>query len=215
MRIVHPHARGMRTARVCTRRYVVQAGLKAYFHTYEVHFLVQGTSKPPEHVTQSILAFVETIPAIIANQTNEQFASLVASSRSQLLEKPHSVTDKADGYFDEIAQRCYEFTRPQKIAHTMQRTTVDDLKALARRLLSRDQGVGRLLTRVYGGAQEPMPADLHPTLPKGFSLLTDVDRLRSKASYLDCNAQAAALAETLRAKKEVSELGMPPAAEAA
>lgn len=184
--------------------YVVSAGLKAYFHTYEIHFLVQGTSKPPENVTKSILTFVEGIPAIIDNVTDEQFVSMVNSSRSALLEKPHSVTDKAGTYFDEISQRCYEFNRPTKVAGALQNTSLADLKALAAKITSPSSGIGRLLVKVYGAQQQAMPADLAATLPPKFSLLTDLGKFRQGASYLSCDDQAAALDYQLE-RSEVSE----------
>jgi secreted Zn-dependent insulinase-like peptidase len=172
--------------------YVVQAGLRAAFGVLELGMLVQGTAKPPPNVTASILAFVDAMPALVANLSQADLDAHVDSVRVSLLERPRSLGEKAQRDWDHISQRCYDFNRSVSVAHAASSLSLAQLTQLASEIAASPTssgadggGYGRLLVQVYGGAQQPLPK-AGATAPTHFTTL-DEARFRSGAKFLTCD----------------------------
>ena len=166
--------------------YVVQSGLSNHYGVVSLIFLVQGTKAPPPVVSERILAFMDTIPQMIANLSSTDFGSLADAARSSLLERPSSIDDKASAEYDLISTRCYGFDRDKQLADALAKLQAAEVQALAHTLLDPAGGIGRLLLQVYGAAQQPLPAAGKRATPEHFAPL-DVPAFRKEATYLHCS----------------------------
>jgi secreted Zn-dependent insulinase-like peptidase len=93
-------------------------------------FIVQSSGYPPDELRRRAETFIATLPASLANATDAQWATLVAGARSTLEEKPKSIKQKADIFFESAYTFDGEWDRRQAALAALNTLTKEKAAAL-------------------------------------------------------------------------------------
>ncbi len=80
--------------------YIVGSAAPASLRQRYFTFVVQSSGYPPDEVRTRAEKMIATLPAALAATTDEQWKTLVAGARSTLEEKPKSIREKAQQFFE-------------------------------------------------------------------------------------------------------------------
>jgi secreted Zn-dependent insulinase-like peptidase len=163
--------------------YIVGAGCTASSGVYSLSFVVQSAREPPAEVSRRILAFLDELPARVANTTADEFADFAASERRQLLEPPKRLSQAGEQLWAPLAEQTRRFEWPERVAEAVALVKPADVAALAKRVAQPSGGgVGRLFSLVHGNKHTLQDAN-PPFVPTGYTLVTSTDAFRKDAKY--------------------------------
>ncbi|RKX33887.1 MAG: hypothetical protein DRP71_08975 [Verrucomicrobia bacterium] len=99
-------------------------------------FIIQSADYPADEIQNRVRAFLKTVPDLLADLPDEDFASIVAGVRAQIEEKDKSIAERASRYF----LRAYEYEEDWE----RRRNTLQALDNLTREQV--EEALGRMLS---------------------------------------------------------------------
>jgi insulysin len=110
--------------------YIVGSNASASLRQRYFTFIVQSSVYPPDEVRLRAEKTIATLPAALAATTDEQWKTLVAGARSALEEKPKSIREKAQQFFDYAYDYDADWARRQAALAALDTLTREKAVAL-------------------------------------------------------------------------------------
>ena len=118
--------------------YIVGAQAAASQRERFFTFVVQSSGYAPDELRRRAEAFIATLPQKLAATTDAEWATLVAGARSRLSEKPKTIAEKADMFFDYAYVYGREWDRREAALAALDSLTREQAVALLMQVLGSD-----------------------------------------------------------------------------
>jgi insulysin len=134
--------------------YIVGSNAPASLRQRYFTFIVQSSGYPADELRRRAEAFIATLPAALAATTDEQWKTLVGGARSTLEEKPKSMQQKAEQFFDYAFNFDGDWARRQDALAALDTLTREKAVALLTAALAPDAARRRTVL-LYTKAHPP------------------------------------------------------------
>jgi insulysin len=137
-------------------------------------FIVQSSGYAPDELRRRAETFIATLPAKLAATTDAEWATLVAGARSRFSEKPKSIAEKADNFFDLAYVYGREWDRREAALAALDTLTREKAVALLTAALS-PESARRRSVLLYT-KNHPLAETVSPSF-------TELDKWKSTRKY--------------------------------
>lgn len=116
--------------------YIVGSNLGGSLRQRYFTFVIQSSGYAPDELRRRAEAFIATLPDQLGRITDEEWRTLVAGARSKLQEKPKSLREKADIFFERAFNYDSEWDRQAATLAALDSLTKDQAQTLLRSVLA-------------------------------------------------------------------------------
>ncbi len=141
--------------------YIVGSSATASQRERYLTFIVQSSGYAPDELRKRAEAFIATLPDKLRATTDVQWATLVAGAKSRLAEKPKSIAEKANIFFEEAYTYGGEWDRRESALAALDSLTRDRAAAILSTALAQDSARRRdvlLYTKAHPLGQKVEPS---------------------------------------------------------
>jgi insulysin len=118
--------------------YIVGSSATASQRERYLTFIVQSSGYAPDELRKRAEAFIATLPEKLRQSSDAQWATLVAGAKSRLSEKPKSIAEKANLFFEEAYTFGGEWDRRESALAALDTLTRDRAAAILSAALAQD-----------------------------------------------------------------------------
>jgi len=141
--------------------YIVGSSATASQRERYLTFIVQSSGYAPDELRKRAEAFIATLPDKLRQASDAQWATLIAGARSRLSEKPKSIAEKANIFFEEAYTYGGEWDRRESALAALDTLTRDRAAAILSATLAQDSARRRsvlLYTKAHPMTEKIEPA---------------------------------------------------------
>jgi len=99
-------------------------------------FIIQSADHPADEIQDRVKAFLETLPGLLSNLSDDDFESIVAGSRAQIEEKAKSIAERASRFFLRAFEYDEDWERLGKTREALDHLTREQARQTLVRMLS-------------------------------------------------------------------------------
>jgi secreted Zn-dependent insulinase-like peptidase len=123
-------------------------------------FVIQSSGYAPDELQRRAEALIATLPDLVGKVTDAEWRTLVAGARSKLQEKPKSLREKADLFFERAFNYDGEWDRQTAALAALETLTKEQAQSLLRAVLI---GPGSRQRTILLAAPNHAPSVAKPT----------------------------------------------------
>ncbi|MBF0199157.1 MAG: hypothetical protein HQL32_15690, partial [Planctomycetes bacterium] len=101
-------------------------------------YIIQSGSYSADAISRKADAFIETLGEVITKMTDDDFAQVKNAIKEKLLEKPKSIAEKANIFYDLTFEKAKDFNRLEENLAALESVSKEDVLALYKKAMSKE-----------------------------------------------------------------------------
>lgn len=138
--------------------YIVGSGASISGRQLQQIFVIQSSEYSPDELRDRAETFLQTLPDLFTNMTDETFANFIAGVRSQIEEKPTSISEKAHRLFTLAYEYDGDWQRRTETLSALDRLTKTDVASLLNTIIS-PETTQQIIVLLSGTPHHPSQAE--------------------------------------------------------